>query len=405
MEDERDESESLVDTPPAPPAKARAPRCERRTSAVCCCVLLALACASAGAWWYRVSRPCYNRRFAYATMITKHVGTGELSPCYKAALAMLLTSWLATNSTYPFLLMTTAELDEGLQAIIDERPGAIIPLRVAQLQTETAKRGDLGAMATKLRLWDLGAEAAPPLALNANGTNSAAAWLSAHGAYDQIAYYDSDHLFLSNADRIFDECGCEQMFCGVWDPRMPAHAFPRKFGSAKEGTYTRRLVNAGMMVVRPLAQYGRHLREWWARRAELLVGSDAGYVITGSDQTWFNYMMGADFNLVGENYNVGHISRKTIINSNGTDFVKFIFLNGTARNESVGTVIHLKPWNNGRVPAETAFHRAVLRRFANGYVRALLKDPRCHARRREVMRVRPEDLAALAKAKASARAG
>ncbi|KAG8465398.1 hypothetical protein KFE25_002705 [Diacronema lutheri] len=379
-------------------ALARPATTRDRARAARCVAALALALAAlcaAGAWFHYRGR-CYRRRFAYATMLTKHLRTGAFSPCYKAALALLLLSWLATNSSYPLLLMATDDLDDGLQAIVDLRPGAIIPMRVEQLQQDLAQRGDLGAMATKLHLWELGAARDPSAAPGASpsGGSRSARRSGPRSAYDQIAYYDSDHLFLSNADRIFDDCGCSRPFCGTWEARIPAREFPVRFGSPLLGNRSRQLINAGMLVIRPEPSIGRTLREWWARRAEILVGEDAHFVLTGSDQTWFNFMMGADFTVVRESYNVGHVGRAALLNANGTDFARVLTLDGAARDPSVGTVVHTKPWLRGRSVVETAFHRALLARFGTPYVRALLSDRRCHRDRpREVMRVRSEDLA------------
>lgn len=360
------------------------------------CAVLALAVAGLGQW-YRTTRPCYHRRFAYATMLTKRVGSGEVSPCYKAALALLLRSWLATHSRYPLILMTTADLDEGLTAIVNERPGSILPFRVEQLQQDFARMGDLGAMATKLNLWELGPASGSAAGGNGSGGARAGAAQGGTGAplggFDQIAYYDSDHVFLSNTDSIFDACTCSQRFCGAWDSRMPPREFPNVFGEPARGSHFRKLINAGMLVVRPDAAQGAFLRGWWARRAEVLLGPDAPYVLTGSDQTWFNFMMGKQFNRVNESFNLGHPSRGALLNANKTDFRRFLTLDGTARDPGVPTVVHTKPWLRGKRAPEDALHRALLARYANPYVHGLLGDKRCSAtRKREVQRIRPEDL-------------
>lgn len=242
-----------------------------------------------------------------------------------------------------------------MQVIIDERPGAILPMRTEQIEEAGATTGDLGAMGTKLNLWTL------------NG-------------YDQIAYYDADHVFLSNADSIFDECGCDLPFCGVWDPRIPTHTFLHTFGQPSSGQYARRLVNAGMLVLRPDRAYAVFLRTQWARRSEFMM-DDLDMVAKGSDQTFFNHMMGDRFRTVDQGFNLMHIERTALATPDKLQYKRYLNLNGTAMDPSTPTVPHLKAWTRGRAYLEKAVHAALRERFVEHepYIRELLLDPRCAA--------------------------
>ncbi|KAG8467456.1 hypothetical protein KFE25_000772 [Diacronema lutheri] len=325
---------------------------------VCCCCcgggggIAALVAARAA----RTSQPCSRRAFAFATLLTHRVGAKGASPCYRAAVAILLRSWLATRSRYPFLLLHTADLDAGMRALVDERPGAVVPIRTEQIEQPGASEGDLGAMATKLNLWTLGGA----------------------GGYEQIAYFDGDHVFLSNADAIFEACGCGQPFCGVWDPRMPEHRFLRTFGEPSSGNHTRRLVNAGTLVIQPDVSLASSLRQRWASRAEFM-SEDLDMVATGSDQTFFNHMMGEHFRTVDQGFNLMHVGRSALAAPDGSRFVRFLHANGTAFDPATPTVVHLKAWTRGRARLEQAVHGALRARFIqpDPYVSELVRDPQC----------------------------
>jgi len=361
-----DEEEPLV--PGRADAGGRRSPTLRVVIAIACCLLAALLVGLAT--WNTSRGQCSKRRaFAYATMMTRNVGASNVSLCYRAAVAIMLRTWLATHSRYPLLLLHTADLDPGMQNIIDERPGAVLAIRTEQLEQPGASGGDLGAMATKLNLWTLGLP------------------------YEQIAYYDADHVFASNADALFDACGCRQPFCGVWDTRMKPHNFLRSFGQPSSGNYTRRLVNAGMMVIQPSRDYGAFLRTQWARRAEFMT-EDRQMVATGSDQTFFNHMMGASFRIVDEGYNLLHLDRTSLHTPEGRMFKRYLTLNGTAMDPAIPTVAHLKAWTRGTGRPGQAVNKALRERIIDRdpYISSLLRGRFCARDNKRLVMKPPQPL-------------
>jgi hypothetical protein len=285
-------------------------------------------------------------------MVTRNVRGGPISPCYRLALGVMLRSWLETAPRYPFLLLHTAELEPGLGAIINASGGRIQPLSVRQLEQSNAPRSDWAAMATKQYAWTL-------------------------TDYDRVAYYDADHIFLSNADAIFDECGCEHTVCGAFDPRLPLRNYSKVFGNESAGVTLRKTLNAGTLVLKPDLQRAAFIREQWARRAEFMAPEDSKAVASGSDQAFLNMLFGDDFEVVHEGFNLMFLDRLTI--HRGTDFVLYLTPNGTVLLPDVPTVPHVRVWIRGVKPATVSFMSKVRERFVepDPYLRELNKDPLC----------------------------
>lgn len=287
---------------------------------------------------------------AYATLFSTD------QPCYALALGVFVSSWLSTKSQYPLVILHTGKLDSSLAP-----SPRVLYKQVPLLMDPNGTMGNLRTMATKFHIWDL-------------------------VEYQQVAYYDCDHVFLSNTDHLFDECPPPNKFCSSWDS-----------GSTTERTFPdgrHHQFNAGMMVIRPDRTVGRTLRRlrprrrtersaprcfdrfptplrrrrWHPRRWEFMHVNDAR---TGGEQVFVNYMFAYrsssrwwrwalpwerdTFGIVSSSFNVLHVGPALLRNdrkvSNWTSLSK---CKATTR----GICLHMKVWDLAGPKGGHAAHTA-----------------------------------------------
>jgi lipopolysaccharide biosynthesis glycosyltransferase len=99
--------------------------------------------------------------------------------------------------------------------------------------------------------------------------------------YDQIAYYDSDHVYLKSPENIFNDCG-DHPFCAVQDVGI-------------EGRY----LNAGCMVIHPNLTMFQHIKD-----LSYLANSK-----TYAEQDQFNIMFKDKWKELNEIYNMQWVER------------------------------------------------------------------------------------------------
>jgi hypothetical protein len=113
--------------------------------------------------------------------------------------------------------------------------------------------------------------------------------------YAQVAFYDSDHVFLGDPSAAFDECG-EALFCATGDTGIKD--FYHRPDVINEATY----FNAGFMLLRPNAT----AMEWLMSMRHL--GEGTPFV----DQDMLNNVFSGKWKRLDERYNRMHTYRRGI---------------------------------------------------------------------------------------------
>jgi hypothetical protein len=113
--------------------------------------------------------------------------------------------------------------------------------------------------------------------------------------YAQVAFYDSDHVFLRDPTPAFEDCG-EAPFCATGDSGIAD--FYRRPDAVNEHTY----FNAGFMVLRPNAT----TQEWLMAQRHL--GEGTPFV----DQDMLNSVYAGTWTRLNERYNRMHTYRRGI---------------------------------------------------------------------------------------------
>jgi alpha-N-acetylglucosamine transferase len=140
---------------------------------------------------------------AYATLL---VGTQSSSQkTYAGTLVMWVANLRHFHVTDDIVVMVTSDVKKSVIRVVESLD---VKIKMVDRLSSTGSYEGYAPMLTKIALWSL-------------------------TDYEQIAYYDSDHLYLNTPEHVFDECG-RNSFCAVQDPGIPWQYF-----------------NAGFMLLRP----------------------------------------------------------------------------------------------------------------------------------------------------------
>eukprot|EP00835_Amoeboradix_gromovi_P006635 NODE_824_length_3906_cov_0.315209.p1 type:complete len:306 gc:universal NODE_824_length_3906_cov_0.315209:2001-1084(-) len=141
---------------------------------------------------------------------------------------------------------------------------------------------------------DMGAKVNTVTRLESNGTSE---WytpmltkltLWTFTEYDQIAYYDADHIFMSNPEQVFQDCG-NATFCASHDPYQ------------RDGYF-----NAGFLVLRPNITVYK----------EMMLRSDLSNNRGLAEQDMLNEIFENKWKSMGQRHNLMKITRKAVSDSN-----------------------------------------------------------------------------------------
>lgn len=103
----------------------------------------------------------------------------ESNVCYDLLLLVGLDTWLRTNSKYPMLILHSVPLPPRVEELVRVNADKLIPRKVVSIESSSVMKKRVKSAATKLAVW-------------------------AQSDYDQIVYWDSDHIFVENSDGIFE---------------------------------------------------------------------------------------------------------------------------------------------------------------------------------------------------------
>lgn len=116
--------------------------------------------------------------------------------CYDLALAVFLATWRATESVYPMLILHTEPIPAAMNAsLLEIVKGADVRYVPVDPVWSPWVKSRYRFCATKFHLWNL-------------------------RDFEQIAYYDTDHIFRESVDGIFDQC--DDTLCAVEEPKSPS---------------------------------------------------------------------------------------------------------------------------------------------------------------------------------------
>ena len=145
----------------------------------------------------------YATKRAYVTLL---VGTQSSSQkTYTGTLVLWVANLRHFNVTDDIVVMATSDVKESVLSVVKHLGVKIV---MVERLSSTGSYEGYAPMVTKIALWSL-------------------------VEYEQVAYYDSDHLYLKTPEHVFNECGSNE-FCAVQDPGIPWKYF-----------------NAGFMLLRP----------------------------------------------------------------------------------------------------------------------------------------------------------
>ena len=127
---------------------------------------------------------------------------------YTGCVIIFLKSLLQYEQTYDIVVMYTPDVNEEDVSIVKNIGKNIKMVRVEKFENSYIENRSYKPMITKFHIWNM-------------------------TQYKQIAYYDSDHIFLQNPVGIFADCGSSD-FCATQDTHIGGDYF-----------------NAGLLVIRP----------------------------------------------------------------------------------------------------------------------------------------------------------
>jgi len=156
-------------------------------------------------------------RRAFATLHT------DSNDCYDMALLVFLTSWKATNSIYPMLVLHSTPLPPRVTQLIEQHPEDIRAVHVAEQRSYVVINPRWRKCATKFAIW-------------------------AETDYDQVAYFDSDHIFTHNVDNVLFVDGRSEVVYAYYE-RNSNDSF-----------------NAGKLLIRPSAAFYSTLQQLYNHR-------------------------------------------------------------------------------------------------------------------------------------------
>lgn len=187
----------------------------------------------------------------------------DRSPCYDLALGIFIHSFISVNSSMPLLVFygEHGTVDEELRSIAAK--GGRVSFRTVPLLKDERVQPRLKHMATKFQLWTL-------------------------TCFHQVAYFDADHVFMANPDKIFDECK-NQEFCAAEDSAPNGH---------RAGQF-----NAGAMVFTPSAEYAKQLVGAYQTRESLMTEKE---LHRSGDQIFLNRLRGGNWTKFNSTYNSQH---------------------------------------------------------------------------------------------------
>ncbi|KAL7573642.1 hypothetical protein ACA910_008772 [Epithemia clementina (nom. ined.)] len=182
----------------------------------------------------------HNPQRAFATLHS------DSNPCYDMLLYVCLSTWQATHSQYPMLVLHSVPLPGKVQALIDaqqtqqeqnqeqQQAGRIIPVSIPAVNNYFVLKDRVRSASAKFAVWD-------------------------QTAYDQVAYFDSDTIFFDSGDSIFtspsDNTG------NLW---LYARPYPKYW---QRGI---KIFNSGNFLVRPHAAVYQKIMELFQRRFWIL---------------------------------------------------------------------------------------------------------------------------------------
>lgn len=165
------------------------------------------------------------------------------SACYEASLLVFVCSFVRTRSSLPLVVVHSVPLPSGILELARDN---VSFQRVETISNSVVldRHYHLQTSATKLHMWNL-------------------------TQFSRVAFFDVDHVFVDNIDRVFQECGAP--FCAVSD--VEKNEF-----------------NGGFFVMRPSAVMHVQLLRAYSNRAMHMNPIDAR--ATG-DQKFLNVMFRA----------------------------------------------------------------------------------------------------------------
>ena len=154
------------------------------------------------------TQPNSKPKRAYVTLL---VGTQSSSQkTYTGTLILWVANLRHFNVKDDIMVLVTSDVKESVLRTVQDLG---VKIKMVDRLTSTGTYEGYAPMLTKIALWTL-------------------------TDYEQVAYYDSDHMYLQTPEYVFDECG-DSALCGVQDPGIPWSYF-----------------NAGFLLLRPnLTEY------------------------------------------------------------------------------------------------------------------------------------------------------
>jgi alpha-N-acetylglucosamine transferase len=212
---------------------------------------------------YFAQRPVNRSRVAYVTML--HSSDLQIEQRYVRAVMLWIRTLRESGSQEEIVVLLTEDLfnDREVKPLVEQQEELRFKIKyIARHHQILGVRAGYQWQLNKLAIWTL-------------------------EEYDQVAYYDADHIVMRNPDGLFAECG-RAMLCATQDTGIPEHYF-----------------NGGFLVIRPDREIYRALVQVasYANNRQF------------AEQDMLNDLFKNKWRGLAVEYNWMHINRRDVLNA------------------------------------------------------------------------------------------